>query len=170
MIRAAAAVAATLALAAGAFLIAGAAARADDLAGHAAAWDGDGLMLGGVHVRLHGIDAFEREQACIRDAVPYPCGEAARRQLERLLARHGWQVTCAVIDTDRYGRPVAACHAGNTDLALAMVEAGWALAWERYLEGEKLERYRAAQEGAEAAGRGAWAGRFERPWDWRWRQ
>ena len=35
----------------------------------------------------------------------------------------------AVIETDRYGRFVATCSAGETDINREMVRLGWALAW-----------------------------------------
>ncbi|MDA0231663.1 MAG: thermonuclease family protein [Proteobacteria bacterium] len=41
-------------------------------------------------------------------------------------------VTCEKRDVDRYGRVVALCHAGGTDIGKAMVYYGLALAYRRY--------------------------------------
>lgn len=126
------------------------------LAGHARVTDGDGLRIGEVRIRLHGIDAFERGQICGRS----PCGEASRRNLMALT--EGRRVECEPLDQDRYGRTVARCLVAGLDLGEAQVEAGHALAYRRYA----LD-YVAAEEAARRDRRGAWAGDFETPEDWR---
>ena len=50
------------------------------------------------------------------------------------------------------------CRVGTTELNLAQVETGWAIAYGDYAEAE-----RAAHE----AKAGLWAGSFDRPHDWR---
>lgn len=123
--------------------------------------DGDGLKLGGVSVRLWGIDAPELRQECSKDGLRYPCGKIARDNLETLIA--GQTVECAEQDRDRYGRVVAICTAGGVDLAGWMVSHGWALDWPKYSGG----RYSVQQDKAEDASLGLWAGFFAAPWDWR---
>jgi len=119
--------------------------------------DGDTLRLGEVRVRLDGIDAPEHGQTCADAAgARWPCGAAATERLVRLVG--GRPVTCVPSGHDRYGRIVATCRAGERDLAAAQVEGGLAVAERRYL----------AQELAARTSRsGIWAGRFERPADWR---
>lgn len=131
--------------------------------------DGDGLWFEGQELRLHGIDAFETAQPCQRPDLdaPYPCGIEAREKLVRLLRRHGNAARCEQLTIGHYGRPIVTCTAGSTDLGEAMIASGWAMAYVRYLEGEKLERYVAVEGRAAAARAGAWAGTFTLPWDWR---
>ena len=123
--------------------------------------DGDGLRIGSVSVRLWGIDAPELDQTCGAEGRKTPCGEDARFLLGALVMTG--DLTCETEDTDRYGRTVARCFAGERDLAGEMVRQGYALDWPRYSGGFY------ADEEAEARknGRGMWAGEFVKPWDWR---
>lgn len=127
------------------------------LTGAAHAIDGDSLRLLGEELRLEGIDAPEYRQSC-RDAAgrPVDCGRAARQALQGLLA--GGLVTCEIDKADRYGRGLARCRKGETDINAAMVLAGQAVSY---------GGYRAEEERARAAGRGLWALSFERPETWR---
>ncbi|MVA97762.1 thermonuclease family protein [Nitratireductor sp. CAU 1489] len=118
--------------------------------------DGDSLTLGGGRIRLVGIDAPELDQTCRRDGADYACGRAARDALRRLVGQHA--IVCRGHESDRFGRLLAVCHAGDIDLNHAMVEAGWAVSYGRYGQAERRAR---------AEARGLWAGKFERPRDWR---
>jgi endonuclease YncB( thermonuclease family) len=113
--------------------------------------DGDSLELGGTRIRLSGIDGPELGQTCTRDGSAYACGQMARDMLARLAAR---RIVCEGWERDRYGRLLARCRAGSIDVNAAMVSEGWAVAYGGYRDEE-----RAARE----AGRGLWAGSFERP-------
>jgi len=124
--------------------------------GRATVHDGDTITVGGQRLRLRGMDAFEIGQQCRRGADTYDCGRAARRALDELIARRG--VTCAVSGRDRYGRGLAECTVGGISLNAALVEAGWAVAY---------GGFDAQEAAARKAGRGAWAGTFERPDRWR---
>jgi endonuclease YncB( thermonuclease family) len=132
----------------------------DPLEGRAQVVDGDTIEVAGRRVRLYGIDAPERDQACERDGRHYACGEEAARALVELVA--GRDVRCMGRGEDQYGRLIAVCQAGGTDLGEAMVRAGWAVAFRRY-----AEDYVEAEAAARRAGAGLWAGRFEAPEDWR---
>lgn len=118
--------------------------------------DGDSLELAGERIRLRGIDAPELRQTCRRAGVDYGCGREAREALTVLVA--GRDISCEGWERDRYGRLLAVCSAGATELNGELVAQGWAVSYGDY-----------AQEEAEArAGRrGLWAGEFERPRDWR---
>ena len=131
------------------------------LTGRASAIDGDSLRLAGEEIRLHGIDAPEAAQRC-RDAEgrAYACGREASGALARLVA--AGRTTCKGSGRDRYGRLLAVCESGGSELNEAMVESGWALAFRRY-----ADAYVPAEARARAARRGLWAGRFIEPWDWR---
>ena len=122
--------------------------------------DGDTLDIGGVQVRLHGIDAPESRQSCVADGRRWACGERATRALSGRIG--GRTVACEERDRDRYGRTVAVCRAAGEDLNVWMVREGWALAYRRY-----SMAYVAEETAARSARRGIWRGDFVAPWDWR---
>jgi endonuclease YncB( thermonuclease family) len=121
--------------------------------------DGDSLTLAGERIRLVGIDAPEYDQSCERNGGAYPCGRQARAALVALVKRG--PVECRGWQRDKYNRLLAECSAAGVNLNKAQVAAGWAVAYGDYgrEEGE-----------ARAAGAGIWAGKFERPQDWRSRK
>ena len=92
--------------------------------------DGDTLDVGGVRIRLHGIDAPESEQICRAGGKRWSCGREAARALAGRIG--GRPVGCQERDRDRYGRVVAACSASGVDLNAWMVAEGWAFAYRRY--------------------------------------
>jgi len=118
--------------------------------------DGDTLELDGLRIRLQGIDAPELAQACNNDDVAYPCGLQARAALAQLV--DGRPVSCESYGHDRYGRTLARCMAGTTELNRAMVKNGWALAYGDYDVQEAQAR---------KARRGLWRGDFTPPEEWR---
>lgn len=129
--------------------------------GAVAVIDGDTLDLDGRRIRLHGVDAFERDQMCGSGASAWPCGQIAAQTLERRL--DGRSVTCEPLDTDRYGRTVARCRTGGEDVAAFLVDRGLAVAYRRY-----SDDYVAAEGHARAAGIGVWRDpAFTSPEDWR---
>ena len=69
---------------------------------------------------------------------------------------------CRQQDRDRYGRIVAACRVGNTDLNRWMVSNGWAFAYRKY-----SRRYVSDESVARSAGREVWRGDVVPPWEWR---
>lgn len=133
---------------------------ADRLEGTGRVVDGDTLDVGGVRVRLHGIDAFERSQMCDGPRGPWACGAAATRALKD--RAEGRKLVCRVLDTDRYGRKVSRCERDGVDVARALVADGLALAYRRY-----SRDYIDEELAAEARGAGAWNGSFDRPEQWR---
>jgi endonuclease YncB( thermonuclease family) len=135
-------------------------ALSQDISGVARAADGDSLDFGGIAVRLHGIDAPELSQTCERPDGNWPCGKAAAAKLAALVGRQ--QIICEQHDIDAHGRTVAACRAGATDLAGAMVDAGLAVALAGF-----SDRYVAHEARAKAARLGLWAGTFQMPADYR---
>lgn len=123
--------------------------------------DGDSLDFGDTRVRLFGVDAFERDQLCLRsDGTHFPCGQLAKGMLTNLVAEG--PVSCLKRDVDPYGRMVAVCTVEDFDVAAELVRAGVALAYRHY-----SNNYVDAEEEAHAARRGAWEGTFTAPWDWR---
>jgi endonuclease YncB( thermonuclease family) len=121
--------------------------------------DGDTLVIGETRFRLFGIDAPEMSQTCTGvTGAPYACGAMAKSALE--LALGAGAVLCEPRDTDRYGRTVAVCRAGGQDVGAVLVSQGWALAYRQY----SLD-YVVAEQSAQVAKRGMWAGSFVAPWD-----
>jgi endonuclease YncB( thermonuclease family) len=122
--------------------------------------DGDSFEIGATRIRLFGVDAPEGRQPCTRNGGAWRCGEAAASELKRLVGSR--DVTCVQRDEDDYGRMVAVCRSGNTDLGAAMVRAGLALAYRQY-----SNDYVDEESEAHTARRGVWAAEFTPPWEWR---
>ncbi len=132
-----------------------------DPAGTVRVIDGDTLDVAGITIRLFGIDAPEQDQTCTRaDGAIWPCGAWVTDQVTAFL--DGATVTCQPLDTDRYGRTVARCHAGDADIAATLVSAGLALAYRDYSWDYDLQ-----EKSAQVAGAGLWSGDFQTPADWR---
>lgn len=133
--------------------------------GTAVAVDADTLSINGRRVRLASIDAPEASQTCFRavranlgtTAPSWPCGQAATRVMQRMLARDP-HVTCHAKATDRYGRTVAVCENEGGDLGARMVAQGMATAYRRY-----STMYVDHEEAARAEKLGIWSGEFEQP-------
>lgn len=142
-------------------LIAGPA-MAETISGEARVKDGDSLVVAGVEIRMQGIDAPEWSQTCTNktDGHEWSCGRAARRHLSELI--DGRPVRCERVDTDKYGRTVALCHAGRTNLNRRMVGDGWAFAYLKY-----SDDFAADERRARAKGLGFWDSEIMPPWDWR---
>ena len=120
--------------------------------------DGDTIKLSdGTRVRLHGIDAPERNQ---------PYGQKATRELTRLL---GSSVYVEKLDTDRYGRTIAVLWTSDgVNVNLEMVCRGAAWWYERYAKRDT--DLRECQESARESNLGLWDGDPVEPWEWRRRQ
>lgn len=131
------------------------------ITGNATVLDGDTLDISGQRIRLWGIDAFEAEQLCrTADGGQQRCGAAATHHLTALAA--GAALVCAPRDRDAYGRIVAVCRVGSTDLSADLVRNGLAVAFRRYA----LD-YVPDEDAARLSRVGAWAGGFVDPSDFR---
>jgi endonuclease YncB( thermonuclease family) len=135
-------------------------AAATTLTGKADIVDGDTVKVGGIPVRLYGIDAPEGRQNCEREGKTYACGKEATKELATLIA--GQTIQCEIVGKDQYARALGVCTVGAIEINRTMVREGWALAFVKY-----SDRYSADQAMAEAAKAGIWAGSFVEPWDWR---
>ena len=123
--------------------------------------DGDTLELNGTRFRINGIDAPEAGQKCkTEQGQDWACGTAATDTL--LALTRGQTVTCKELATDSYGRSVARCFAGKTDLARAMVEQGMAWAFLKF-----SDEYESVQTAAKTAKSGIWRGTAQPAWDFR---
>ncbi|MGE6741885.1 thermonuclease family protein [Allorhizobium pseudoryzae] len=117
--------------------------------------DGDTLAVGPQRLRLSGIDAPEIKQTCLDERnQPWPCGEAARSALSRLMA--GQAPECRGDARDRYRRLLVSCVSDGQTVNGRMVASGLALA-------TGAITFRREQSSAETAHRGLWRGTFEHP-------
>jgi endonuclease YncB( thermonuclease family) len=122
--------------------------------------DGDSIHVqlssGPIKVRLHSIDAPERDQ---------PGGREARAVLERRL--HGVDVALEPIEQDQYGRMIAVVYLGDTNVNAWLVREGQAWVYREYA---RDPRYCAAETQARGERRGIWAlpaAEQLAPWEWR---
>ncbi|WP_281023696.1 thermonuclease family protein [Minwuia sp. IMCC3009] len=136
------------------------AAVAEEIVGRVSVTDGDTVVIHGERIRLHGIDAAESAQTCEAGGKVWRCGQQASLALAERIGH--LRVRCETFQRDRYGRVIAICRQGQTDLNRWMVRNGWAVAYRRY-----STDYVAAENEASQAGRGIWRGHFVPPWDWR---
>ena len=131
----------------------------ETIAGRAGVLSGDTLEVDDAVVVLSGIDAPEPAQRCRRESgLPYRCGEDMTALLEQRLQRD--RVTCevALLESGVY---TGVCRHYGANLNEWMVRQGYAVANNVDSPYVDIERE------AALAGRGLWAGIFERPSDWR---
>ena len=132
--------------------------------GTASVVDGDTIEIRGQRIRLHGIDAPETSQWCTdQSEATIRCGQQAALALDSLLNKQTCR--CEVVDTDRYGRAVATCYIGQTNINEWLVCKEWALAYRKY-----SEDYVSAEQQAWTGGRGIWQYKFTPPWEYRAQQ
>lgn len=130
--------------------------------GRASVVAGDVIRVGGVLVRLNGVEAPDREQRC---AAPgnkrWRCGEAASDALTKVI--RGRQVRCDVRGADETGRSYGTCTAGSDDIAAKVVREGAVFA-----AGGLFAAYGSAEKEARAQKVGLWrVSDVERPAEWR---
>lgn len=135
-------------------------ATAQSFTGPAIAIDGDTLDMSGARIRLFGIDAPEGVQTCNRKGVKWACGGDARALLSEMVS--GRTIECAQRDRDHYGRVVAVCRAGGSDLADVMVREGLAIALTRF-----SDAYSEAEARAKSFGMALWGSEFQTPAEFR---
>ena len=121
------------------------------ISGPADVIDGDGLKIGPVAIRLHGIDAPELGQRCAKaGGGTWACDEAAAERLEALVGTG--EVVCDPLDRDGYGRVVARCHAGGDDVARVLASEGLAWAFFRFSDDYTTEEEAARRRERHLAG------------------
>lgn len=103
--------------------------------------DGDTILADGRKIRIWGIDAPEKDE---------PGYLAASWLLDGIL-KDG-DLTCKLIDLDKYRREVMHCLIDGLDIAGMMVKAGMAKDFSKYSGGY----YKQEERSAKAAKRGIW--------------
>ncbi|MCX7559107.1 thermonuclease family protein [Sulfitobacter sp. F26204] len=100
--------------------------------------DGDTLDVGGIRLRLHGIDAPERDQPCTTlSGQDWGCGDWVTQQVRDRY--QGAQARCEATDHDRYKRVVARCFVDGLDIGQDLVATGLAYAYRKYTMEYDLE-------------------------------
>lgn len=121
--------------------------------------DGDTFDLGGVRIRLQGVDAPERGQSC-RDARgrDWTCGAWATAEVRALIGAR--PLECRDLGERTHGRVVAACRLDGADLGAMLVARGLVLACPRFArQHAHSQGYEALETAARRAGLGLHAGR-----------
>nr|WP_246044001.1 thermonuclease family protein [Ruegeria sediminis] len=135
-----------------------AAAASEEISGPVRVVDADTWDVGGVRVRLHGIDAPEMDQTCqSREGADWSCGVWATDKVRR--AYEGRTARCRPLDRDRYGRTVARCEVAGEDVGRTLVEKGLAFAFRKY-SGDYVSQERVAM----AEKSGLHSGTVQAPW------
>ena len=123
--------------------------------------DGDTIRNGKLKIRLHGIDAPEKEQKCTNLSNElYACGLQSSAFLKKIINKN--DVYCKGGNKDRYGRLIAICYANEINLNSTMVKEGWAIAYRYY-----SDDYINEEESAKKNNKGIWKGAFLEPYIWR---
>ena len=134
------------------------------LKGRGIATEGDMLSILGTPVRLMGIDAPDVGQKCRnRYGHQLDCFRIATAVLASLIKDR--EVICTIAEQDRNGQQMGECRVLGVDLGAAMVSRGWAFAY-RSLS----PTYASSEAFAQSRRLGLWAGKVEKPWQWRSRQ
>ena len=132
-----------------------------EVRGQAHVHDGDTITVSGVKIRLFGVDAPEYDQTCkMPDGSDWACGIWSRDQLRRLLK--GRELRCVKRTYDKYGRMVARCFLGDSDLAKMLVRDGIVFAYASF-----SRDYIADEKQAAVAGRGLWQAQVMPPEEFR---
>ncbi|MBO0764125.1 MAG: thermonuclease family protein [Hyphomicrobiaceae bacterium] len=131
-----------------------------EVVGPASAAAGDLLKLGGMTVRLAGIDVPEREQRCGKDNNKWRCADAAQSALSRVLG--GRSVRCRLSGSDEAGRPLGYCSIDGVDINAQLVRQGYVFA-----QVGLFARYGAQEREARNAKAGMWIGDAQRPEEFR---
>ena len=144
------------------------AASGEDATPTGEAHDGDTFRLrDGRNARLYGADAFELNQTGrARDGTTIPLGQRAREYMARNVSPAS---VVGLTGAETYGRPVASLTTDGEDVARGEIDAGYALATPEYLKADpqRLREYMEAERLARLNRRGANAGTFQSPADFR---
>ena len=134
--------------------------NAKTIIGKAKIIDGDTIHIDKNKIRLHGIDAPEKNQKCFFNNKEWLCGIVASNELKKLIDNQ--IVKCTTKNTDIYKRYLAVCFANKTNLNKSMVKKGWSIAY-RYYSKDYIAEERYARKNK----LGIWKGEFKEPYIFR---
>jgi endonuclease YncB( thermonuclease family) len=129
--------------------------------------DGDTLQLEGITHHLNGINAPERDQACLDEhGGLWACGAEARDRLTEYIGTRA--VRCEDQGADRSYRQrrigICSVEGETTSINRWLVQEGMALNFDPYARA----RFQLDQDDARQNRRGLWSGCFVAPWDLRY--
>ena len=134
---------------------------ANEIFGNAIVTDGDTIKILNKRIRLHGIDAPEKNQKCVKNKKKYKCGLVATEALIKKIGKN--KVKCLTHNNkDRYNRFIGVCFVGQDNLNKWMVRNGYAVAYRRY-----SKDYIEDENYAKKNKIGLWSGSFIHPEKWR---
>ena len=134
---------------------------ANEISGAPSITDGDTIKILNKRIRLHGIDAPEKKQICVKDLKEYSCGKESTAGLIKKIGKKN--ILCKVQKKlDKYKRYIGVCFAGAENLNKWMVRNGYAVAFRRY-----SRDYIEDEVYAKKNKLGLWAGNFIYPEKWR---
>ena len=134
---------------------------ADEIFGVPVVTDGDTIKILNNKIRLHGIDAPEKNQTCVMNKKIYNCGTVATKTLIKKIGKN--KVKCLTQkNKDRYNRFIGVCFADHEDLNKWMVRNGYVIAYRRYSKDYILD-----EDFAKTNKLGLWSGAFLKPEKWR---
>ncbi len=136
-----------------------------EISGRARALDGSTLRVDGQRVQLEGIEAPDPNQVCLKEGGKrWKCGSGARSALARALGRR--RVICSVTGGADKDKPaMGSCRIAEKDIAAELVRGGHVFA-----ESGLFSTYANEEREAEEKKAGLWAGKVERPEEWRARR
>jgi len=124
--------------------------------------DGDSLKLKDERIRLLGIDAPELAQTCVdENKKTWQCGKISKKRMKQLIKNK--ELICTWKERDRYNRLLAKCTLNGNDIGAILVKEGLAVSY------RGSNDYLVEQKYAKKNKIGMWAGKFEDPKDWRFR-
>ena len=128
-----------------------------DIAGTIQFSDGDSATVNGKSIRIHGVDAVEFDQTCVRpNGTTWACGKwVTQKTRDRWAGRHA---QCDVVTIDQCDRFVAKCWLDGQDIGAEVVRAGLATAFQRY-----STDYVDLELAAKSRGAGLWSSEFVQP-------
>ena len=122
--------------------------------------DGDTIYINKNKIRLHGIDAPEKDQTCFFKKNEWECGKQSAIELKKIINKQ--VVKCITTDIDIYQRYIANCFVNKININQSMVKSGWAIAY-RYYSIDYIDDERFAR----ANKLGIWKGKFQEPYIFR---
>ena len=123
--------------------------------------DGDTVKILNNKIRLHGIDAPEKNQKCTKNKKKYNCGALSTKALIDKINKN--VIKCLTQkNKDKYNRFIGVCFLGEKNLNKWMVRNGHAIAYKRYSKDYILD-----EEFAKKNKLGLWSGTFLKPEKWR---
>jgi endonuclease YncB( thermonuclease family) len=123
--------------------------------------DGDTIKILNNKIRLHGIDAPEKKQKCIKGLKEYNCGLVASEALIKKISKNVVKCTTQK-NKDRYNRFIGVCYIKQENLNRWLVRNGYAIAYRRYSKDYILD-----EDFAKTNKLGLWSGTFLKPEKWR---